>query len=462
MPTAPVAATTAPAGTTQQTGQRARVVWFAHFARAAAALVVLWARYISEFRLQKELVTQFTFTQPIALADIPTSFLLTAYDWSREHLTIDLGAAAVGVFFVLSGFVIPFALERRTLPAYGIRRILRVYPTLWAVTGLTVLIVLVVSAWNLPYDFDRVWSQAILVNQYVGAENWVDPSYWTIPIEELFYVVAAVLAASRLMRRPWAIVLAAAAVSGLSLALGRVTPSADLAPGARPGWEFWTRFWLGRNLGFMTFIFVGVALHMLYRRFWSRPTFVIVTAMVCGIYYFTLHNGPFKPPFLPAGDQATTYFRSFMLGLGVFLLFYWLADRLPKNKPIEVLGDISYPIYLVGAVIGWAYLVFFTRALGSYFLALPVTVAAVLGTAYGLHRLIEKPTMDFSQRFTAKPGFRTERSWSDDPKPLFRRRRPEPGPEPEVVVVPAPPPARTDEEPGVPVVEHHSPHDSPS
>jgi hypothetical protein len=28
--------------------------------------------------------------------------------------------------------VIPFALERRTLPAYGIRRVLRVYPTLWA------------------------------------------------------------------------------------------------------------------------------------------------------------------------------------------------------------------------------------------------------------------------------------------------------------------------------------------
>ncbi len=452
MPSAPAAAYAAPA-TKQETGQRARVVWFAHFARAIAALVVLWARYISEFRAQRKLVTQFTFTKPISIADIPTSFLLDAYDWPREHLNIDLGAAAVGVFFVLSGFVIPFALERRTLPAYGIRRFLRVYPTLWVVTALTVLMVLVVSAWHLPFSGDRVWSQATLVNQYVGSENWVDPSYWTIPIEELFYIAAAILAASRLLRRPWAIVLAAAGVSALSLALGRVTVPTDLAPGQRPNWEFWTRFWLGRNLGFMTFIFVGVALHMLYRRFWSRTQFVVVASIVSGIYYFTLHNGPFRPPFLPAGDQATNYFRSFMLGLGVFLLFYVLADRLPKNKPIEVLGDISYPIYLVGAVIGWGVLVFFTRAVGSYFLALPFTVAAVLLLAYGLHRVVEKPTMDFSQRFTAKPGFRKERSWSDEPKPLFRRRRP--APEPEVVVVPAPPAARTDEEAGVPVVEHH-------
>jgi len=70
MPSAPVAAPAAPAGTTE-TGQRARVVWFAHFARAFAALVVLCARYISEFREQKALVTPFVYTQPIPLADIP-------------------------------------------------------------------------------------------------------------------------------------------------------------------------------------------------------------------------------------------------------------------------------------------------------------------------------------------------------------------------------------------------------
>jgi peptidoglycan/LPS O-acetylase OafA/YrhL len=438
------------AGTRGETGQRQRVVWFAHFARALAALVVLWARYIAEFREQKQLVSAFVFTEPIALVDIPKSFLLDAYIWSRDALTIDLGAAAVGVFFVLSGFVIPFALERRTLPAYGIRRVLRVYPTLWAVTALSVLMILVVSKWELPFSWDRVWTQGTLINQYTG-NDWVDPSYWTIPIEELFYVVAALLAVTRLLRRPWAVVLAAAGVSALALSLGRVTP--DIAPGESPGWEFWTRFWLGRNLGFMTFIFVGVALHMLYRRFWSRTTFVVVTALVCGIYYLTLHNGPFRPPFLPGGDQATTYFRSFMLGLGAFLLFYWIGDRLPKNKPIKVLGDISYPIYLVGAVIGWGILVFFTRGLGNYFLAVPVTVIAVLLLAYGLHRVVEKPTMDFSQRFTAKPYFRKERSWSDEPKPWFRRRTPPPVEED--VVVPAPPPARTDEEPGVPVVEHH-------
>lgn len=361
---------------------------------------------------------------------------------------------------MLSGFVIPFALERRTLPAYGIRRILRVYPTLWAVTALAVFIVFIANQGVFPYKIDRVVTSATLVNQYAGS-NWVDPSYWTIPIEEIFYLVAAVLAASRLLRRPTAIVLTAAAVGGVGIWVGRVTVPTDLEPGSLPGWDFWTRHYLGRNLGFMTFVFVGVGLHMLYRRFWNLAQFAVVTACISGIFAVCMYHGPYQKPYI-GGAQSTGYFNSFMLGLALFLLLYYLGDRLPRNKPIELVGDISYPIYLVGAVIGWAYLVFFTRALGSYFLALPVTVVAILLTAYLLHRLVEKPTMDFSQRFTSKPGFRKEWSWSDPPRPWFRRRRAEAPEVEEDVVVPAPPAARTDEEAGAPVVEHHDPHSSPS
>jgi peptidoglycan/LPS O-acetylase OafA/YrhL len=447
------AAATPAAAATVQTGQRQRVVWFAHFARAIAALVVLYARYIVEFRDQKVLVAPFVGTQPIPLADIPWNWLVTWYQFPREHFTIDLGATAVGVFFLLSGFVIPFALERRTLPAYGIRRILRVYPTLWAVTGLAVFITFLANENVFPYKVDRVFTSATLVNQYAGS-NWIDPSYWTIPIEEIFYVVAAVLAMTRLLRRPIAIVLTAAAVGGISLWVGRVTVPTDLEPGALPGVDFWIRHYVGRNLGFMTFVFIGVGLHMLFRRFWNLAQFVVVTASICGIFAVSMYHGPYQKPYI-GGAQSTGYFNSFMLGLVIFLLLYYLGDRLPRNKPLELVGNISYPIYLVGAVIGWAYLVFFTRAVGSYFIALPITVAAVLLTAYGLHRLVEKPTMDFSQRFTSKPGFRKERSWSDPLKPWFRRRRAE-EPEPEAdVVVPAPPAARTDEEVGAPVVEHH-------
>jgi peptidoglycan/LPS O-acetylase OafA/YrhL len=127
-----------PAATSPAKTEQSRIVWWAHVARASAAIVVLFARFMIEFREQKTLVTLFTFGSPIPLADLPTSFAFHIYQWPRENLHIDPGTAAVGMFFMLSGFVIPFALERRTLGAFGLRRLLRVYPTLWAATVLSI------------------------------------------------------------------------------------------------------------------------------------------------------------------------------------------------------------------------------------------------------------------------------------------------------------------------------------
>ena len=403
--------------TAQPTGERQRIVWWAHVARGSAAIVVLFARFMFEFREQKTLVKTFTFTTPIPLADLPTTFAYNLYVWPRDHIDVDPGTAAVGMFFMLSGFVIPFALERRTMSAFGIRRILRVYPTLWVTTALS-LVVIWITTHGSPFPIERaqVITSGTLVAQY-GGKNWIDPSYWTIPIEELFYLTAAILAASRLLRRPTVLVGTAGLVCAISLALGRVVPSAGEVPDV---W-FWTRFYLGRNLGFMIFIYVGVALHMLYRGFWSRRTFAIVTACIIVISGIALHHGPFKPPFLP-DDQGTTYFKSFLAGFVIFMLFYWVGNRIPTSAPLQILGDISYPVYLTVTVIGWTVLAWLTTSFGSYFLALPVAAGAVLGIAYLLHRLVEKPTYALAQKITAHRRFRSDRSWSDEPKARRRRR----------------------------------------
>ena len=56
-------------GTAQQTGERQRIVWWAHVARGSAAIVVLFARFMFEFREQETLVKAFTFVTPIPLAN---------------------------------------------------------------------------------------------------------------------------------------------------------------------------------------------------------------------------------------------------------------------------------------------------------------------------------------------------------------------------------------------------------
>lgn len=406
-----------PAATSPQKTEQSRIVWWAHVARALAAIIVLFARFVVEFREQKTLVTLFTFASPIPLANLPASFAFHIYQWPRENLYIDPGTAAVGMFFMLSGFVIPFALERRTLGAFGLRRVLRVYPTLWAATAVSILFIWLTTRGN-PFPLDRaqVISSGTLVAQY-GGHNWIDPSYWTIPIEELFYVSAAILAATRLLRRPVALVGAAALICAVSLWSGRVLPT----PGEVPDTLFWMRFWIGRNLGFMIFIYCGVALHMLYRGFWSRRTFAIVAASIIGLFFITTHHGPFRPPYLP-NDQATGYFNSFVVGFAIFMIFYLIGNRIPRSRPVQTLGNISYEVYLTVTVIGWTILAWLTRSFGSYYLALPVAAAGVLLIAYLLYRLVEKPTYDLAQKITNQPRWRTKTSWSDEPRARRRRR----------------------------------------
>jgi peptidoglycan/LPS O-acetylase OafA/YrhL len=403
-----------PAATSPQKSDR--IVWWAHVARAGAALVVLFARFMVEFREQKSLVTLFTFASPIPAADLPATFAYHAYQWPKEHLYIDAGSAAVGMFFMLSGFVIPFALERRTLSAFGLRRVLRVYPTLWAATALSILFIWLTTRGN-PFPLDRaqVVTSGTLVAQY-GGHNWIDPSYWTIPIEELFYLSAALLAASRLLRRPAALVTVAALLTAISLWAGRILP----APGHVPDTLFWTRFWIGRNVGFMIFIYCGVSLHMLYRGFWSRRTFAVVAASIIGLFFIVTHHGPFQRPYIP-GDQGTTYFNSFVLGFAIFLIFYLIGNRIPRSAPVQILGNISYEVYLTATVIGWTTLAWLTNQIG-YFWALPLAAMTVLVVAYGLYRLVEKPTYDLAQRITNQPRWRTKTSWSDEPRARRRRR----------------------------------------
>jgi peptidoglycan/LPS O-acetylase OafA/YrhL len=353
-----------PASTSPQSSDR--IVWWAHVARASAAIVVLFARFIIEFREQKTLVTLFTFDTPIPLSNIPASFAYHAYQWPKEHFYIDAGSAAVGMFFMLSGFVIPFALERRTLGAFGLRRLLRVYPTLWVATAVSILFIWPTTRGNpFPLDQAQVITSGTLVAQY-GGHNWIDPSYWTIPIEELFYVSAALLAASRLLRRPAALVTVVAILAAVSLWAGRVLPT----PGEVPDALFWARFWIGRNLGFMIFIYCGVALHMLYRGFWSRRTFLLVAGSIIGLFFIVTHHGPFQRPYIP-GDQGATYFNSFVVGFVIFLIFYLIGNRIPRGSPVQILGNISYEVYLTATVIGWTILAWLTNLLG-YFWALPV------------------------------------------------------------------------------------------
>jgi exopolysaccharide production protein ExoZ len=111
---------------------------------------------------------------------------------------VEIGAAGVDIFFVLSGFVIyrsAFALRRMTAGEFIAKRFLRVAP-LYYLTNLVWLLLL----WRLfhwPVDRSEIAASFTFwpAWQYLAAP--VDPVGWSLCFEMLFYVAVALVLFSR-------------------------------------------------------------------------------------------------------------------------------------------------------------------------------------------------------------------------------------------------------------------------
>ena len=138
------------------------------------------------------------------------------------------GYAAVGFFFVLSGFILAYtyqadALDRR---AFWSARVARIYPV-YLLGLLTIAPALLLHARRNPGKFDgspvgSFIASALLVQAWVPtwAVSWNYPA-WSLSVETFFYALFPLILAllRRLDRRGLAVVMALAAFASVSLSL---------------------------------------------------------------------------------------------------------------------------------------------------------------------------------------------------------------------------------------------------
>ncbi len=108
----------------------------------------------------------------------------------------NLGVTGVDLFFIISGFVIFFSLERtNNLKQFFVNRFYRIFPTYWLGVTYTFSVILVYSL--LTKDFSLLDIKQYLVNltmiqTYFGVKD-LDGPYWTMLVELIFYIYVAFL-----------------------------------------------------------------------------------------------------------------------------------------------------------------------------------------------------------------------------------------------------------------------------
>jgi exopolysaccharide production protein ExoZ len=254
----------------------------------------------------------------------------------------DFGAAGVDLFFVISGFIMVYTSERLFAEPgapqrFFSRRLIRIFPLYWALTTITVA----ASGWHgLSLPEHLAWKNIIgsyLLFPMTGSNGGAFPvlvQAWTLYYEMFFYALFAFVI---VFPKHFAVVI-------LTVIFVVVVSVARLVgPNLEVPWSIWSAPII------YEFVF-GMWIALAFRSGWRLHPAVccigaiaVLTLMVTAHQYGLIDERPL----------TSNYSRPLIWGTGAALIVatFALADvtrSLPTVlRPLVVLGDASYALYLV-------------------------------------------------------------------------------------------------------------------
>jgi peptidoglycan/LPS O-acetylase OafA/YrhL len=301
---------------------------------------------------------------------------------------VDFGRYGVDLFFIISGYVIPFSLLGRpghAVRAFVVSRACRLYPMYWVTLAAYLLVMLG------PTGGTTIALNASLLHKFLGVKELVGQS-WTLQVELVFYALSAVLFASGILLRPkrvavlfFAIVVYLLATAALRLGGGPLLPF---------GWPT-----------FMALMVGGTLLRFVDRR--QLPGGAVVAAAVVVFLAVKLavamlvYADPSR-----SGNYWTQDFNPVFAAVTTFLL---MNGRLRLTwRPAAWVGAISYSVYLLHPLVAALVLPAATEFIGrdSPFATFGVLLVAVLTVSSATYLLVERPFVEVGHKIARRMAAR--------------------------------------------------------
>jgi len=345
-------------------------VIFADQLRAIAVLAVLIIHWCGIYWGARDVVGEYIYAPPVPGAMSPL------LGWLMPP-TFNYGPFGVSIFFLISGFVIPFSLRNKKPVEFLTSRVLRIYPTYVAGTC-----VMLLSAWlsslywgaDFVVDFKRLIANVLLVHMDLGYPS-IDLVNWTLAIEIKFYIVCALM--FRVLR-------SANIIPILAFSLG-VLGFCEWIPAGI------TLESLKIQLLCLVFMFIGTCFYFLHLRAVETWNGVLCIMMLLGVFIMAFPHTQWSP-------QIPDTPRNYIYGLALFSVFFCFRNKFRPIPGVGLIAKVSYPIYIIHSVFGYALM----RALGDigvpFEVAIVIAFISVLVIACGLHVFVERPTMNFGKQ----------------------------------------------------------------
>lgn len=357
---------------------------FAHLLRGIAALCVVIWHYYTLFWLKRELVADFV-NAPLLSDAITTPAVVTLLNPLGIEC-LSWGNYGVAVFFIISGFVMPMALQKHSITQFLNNRFFRIVPVY--VVGFTITLI---AIWASGRYFGKEFSYRpfeVIIHYLPGLRDLfgvpaIDGIVWTLEIEIKFYLSCVViwqgLKHGRLAVFLFPVLIALASIVGNQVLINSLVPYPALVS---------LIYAVSFSGQFIVFIFIGVIFNFHYRRLLPPVHACLLLGLMFGLFMTVWALSP-NAGMLPRG-------WSYLAAVVTFWLCYAFRGLLPKSRMLSLLADISYPLYVVHGVAGYVGLRILLDQGVSPLVSLLLTTVTALVLSWVLHRTIEKPVM---QRF---------------------------------------------------------------
>ncbi len=337
-----------------------------------------------------------------------------------------LGGLGVALFFAISGFLITTLLleehdkwGRISLRGFYVRRVFRILPA--AYLYLIVLAIAAGSGWlGEPLRRGEVASAAFFYSNYWPGRSWYTAHFWSLSMEEHFYLLWPALLVGLGVRRA----LAASGILLAAVALWRPWSLLHMHhpyPALQRTDIRFDAFLYAAALAIVLYGPYGVPLLRVLTAAWFRIGSVL--AVVSGWAWMLVLSAP----------ATGTLIESALLPAILISVIYWPRSRLFRvleSAPLRWIGRISYGLYLWQQLFFAPSSVVTLSAAAKVFLPrLALTFTAAIASYYLLERPLLRYGHTVSRRFqslswAASPQKNPQVLWNNESEPENAERYP--------------------------------------
>lgn len=362
---------------------------FANTLRGIAALAVFVSHYYGVFWSKRAVVATLTNAPALPLETHATP---TYISWLQVYPIFDLGAYGVALFFIISGFVIPFSLQKMSWIGFSINRIFRIMPTYFVGFSVTLLAIMISTK-----HFSKEWpynTREVLIHYIPGIRDimWsrgIDGIIWTLEIEMKFYLLS-LLIIIWFRQQSLKIFFIPIVLFMFAFYFNRMIPvwrNTNV-----PAWQLAMTYIMGSQ--YIIYMFIGVIFHYLHRkRIDAHKAYLGISGLFA---LFCLHwwAGPYSE------NLGTAW--SYGFALITFAFAYSFSNFFKANRTFNFLANISYPLYVIHGVAGYVALRIMLDNGIKASVSLLVVTTFCLFFSWLIHILVEYPSQALGKRLGAK------------------------------------------------------------